>query len=103
MAEIGFKLEVEKLVREAKRNCLMCYGRARLRPTDNEKNNALSSAQKMYSLFGDRYNELRKEDGSVEAIRISQEYKRICLDAVDACKACDKSVDCINRHMSRIK
>jgi predicted ATPase len=103
MVEAEFKFQIEKLLKNAKRNCLLCYGRARLRPTDAEKNTALKAAEAMYSMFGNRYNELRRLDYPVESIRTSQEYKRICLDALDACKACDKSVDYINRHMSQIK
>ncbi|MDD5163260.1 MAG: hypothetical protein PHD95_03570 [Candidatus ainarchaeum sp.] len=103
MVEVQFRFEIDKLLKNAKRNCLLCYGRARLRPTDNERNLALKSAESMYSMFGERYNELRRQDYPVESIRTSQEYKRICLDALDACKTCDKSVDYINRHLSQIR
>ncbi|MDD5148414.1 MAG: hypothetical protein PHH08_03030 [Candidatus ainarchaeum sp.] len=103
MSDVEFRLQIEKLLKEAKRNCLLCYGRARLRPTEKERDIALRNALAMYSLFGEHFNQLRRQDASVEAIRTSQEYKRVCLDAADACKSCEKDVDSINRFLTKIK
>ncbi|HLD58998.1 MAG TPA: hypothetical protein VI977_05205 [archaeon] len=103
MLQMEFQLQADKLLRDAKRNCLLCYGRARLRSTDNERTIAFKAAETMYRLFEERYNALRRSDAPTESLQKALEFKRLCLDAMDSCKACDKTVDYINRHISRIK
>ncbi|MBN1940783.1 MAG: hypothetical protein JW772_01220 [Candidatus Diapherotrites archaeon] len=103
MADANINMQIERLFRDAKRNCLFCYGRARLRDTETEKNIALGKVEEMRELFEGKYNSLRKADASTEAIQRALENKRICMDAVDTCKNCDKRVDRLNRELGKIK
>jgi len=103
MSDMGLKTQIEKLLKDAKRNCVFCYGRARLRNTDAEKNQAQNSVKKMQKLYEDNYTSLRKEDAPADWIQKSLDNKRVCMDAIDACNKCDKTVDTLNRQLLKIR
>jgi hypothetical protein len=103
MADIDYHAQFARLMKDAKRNCLFCYGRSRLRNTDNERDTAMAKIKEMYRLFDDYYNEARRKDAAVQYIKKALENKRLCLDAVDACRGCDRTIDHINRQVMKFE
>jgi len=103
MAGKDDKEKVRQWIAEAKRKCIMCNGRRKLRPTDTERNKAFELVEKLYNYFLFEFNELRRTDAPIEAINLSRENKGICLNAMDSCNKCDKEIDRINREMNRLK
>ena len=93
---------MKELIKSAKRNCLFCMGRSRLRDTGQERKLAYSAVERLYKHYIDLFNYLRKEDASLEEINKTKENKYVCLDAMDLCKKCDKSVDQINRAVNKL-
>lgn len=103
MIGMGMQTETEKLIKTAKRNCMFCYGRARLRDTEAERKQAQNSVKQMQELYEENYNDLRKQDAPADWIQKNLENKRVCMDALDACDKCDKTVDLLNRQLIKIR
>jgi len=91
------------LIEAARKNCVMCMGRSRLRNTDKEKQAALDAVKELKHLFEKQYNHLRKVDADSGSIQKALQNKRKCMDAIDACNGCDKQVDRINRALRGLK
>jgi hypothetical protein len=75
----------------AKRSCNRCFSQQNFKPSIEERGIALSSTKKLTNLFRDKFDELRKNDESVEDINSAKHAKTLCLDAIDACATCNKS------------
>jgi len=87
----------------ARRNCSLCKGRSRLRPVETEKKNVQDGLKNLVEFFNDQFNHLRKEDADVVDISNAIENKRLCMDLLEECQACDKEVDIVNRRMGELK
>jgi len=88
---------VKTKISGAKRNCVLCCGRWRLRPVEKEKGAVLDSIRYLVTFFDGKYNELRGKDASGEEITAAIENKRFCMDLLEKCQRCSKDVDTVNR------
>jgi hypothetical protein len=74
----------------AKRSCMLCHTYRNLKPSVDQKEMALTSAQKAYDALRIAFDELRAEDADVEKLEKVKAAKVLCLDSIDACNSCDK-------------
>jgi len=88
---------VKTKISGAKRNCILCCGRWRLRPVEKEKGAVLDAIRYLVTFFDGKYNELRRKDASGEEITAAIENKRFCMDLLEKCQRCSKDVDTVNR------
>ena len=95
--------EANALISNARKSCLMCSSRRRLRHTEKERESARNSLQGLYRLLLREFDELRKEDASTEEVAGISSRRRKCLDLMDECDSCSKEVDYINRGLLRLK
>ena len=95
--------EAAMLMRLARRNCLLCSSRRKLRLTEKERENARASLENLYRFLLRQFDELRKTDVSVEEVTEISRRRRVCLDLLDECNACDKEIDHINRGLLNLK
>ena len=102
MIEYSAEEQIQKSISTAKRNCLLCMGRARLRPGD-ERNTALGAVKKLVELYDGQFDNFRAKDADAVYIQKALANKRHCMDIVDLCDSCDKQVDKINRELNKIK
>lgn len=86
-----------------RRNCSLCKGRSRLRPVETERKNVQDGLKNLVEFFNDQFNHLRKEDAEALDISNAIENKRLCMDLLEECQACDKEVDIVNRRMGELK
>lgn len=93
----------QQLIDAAKKNCTLCMGRSRLRPTDKEKQAALAAVRELKLHYEQQFNSFRKQDSDATSIQNALQNKRKCLDAIDACNSCDKQVDRIARMVKELK
>ena len=101
--EINQKEEELKTV--VKKSCMLCMGRAHL-ATDRgtpEKEAVLNGLDKLYNLYEEKFNQLRREDAEVEDIKNSGDNKRFILDTIAVCSGCDREVDRANRALNDLK
>ncbi|MCX6798924.1 MAG: hypothetical protein NTW59_02385 [Candidatus Diapherotrites archaeon] len=91
--------DVRTKVSGAKRNCVLCCGRWRLRPVEKEKGAVQASLRDMVGYFDGKFNDLRKADASGDDIKAAIENKRFCMDLLEKCQGCNKDVDLVNRHL----
>ncbi len=86
-----------------KRHCMLCKGRSRLRPVEAETTKVRSSLENMIDFFNDQFNDLRKADAETFEINQAIANKRLCMDLLEECQACDKEIDRVNRGLNKIK
>ena len=88
-----------------KKNCMLCMGRAHLASNRGspEKESVLVGLDKIYKLYEDKFNQLRKEDAEVYDIKNSGDNKRFILDTLAVCKGCDREIDRVNRALNDLK
>ncbi|MEK6972638.1 MAG: hypothetical protein AABW72_01180 [archaeon] len=90
-------------IRAAKRNCLLCHARKSIKNKDDEKAKAVDGVLELQNFYAELHNRMRRDDSSSAEMNLAIENKMTCRDVMDECKTCDKSVDCINRGLTRIK
>jgi hypothetical protein len=95
--------ELSDRVAFAKRNCVLCKGRSRLRPVETERKNAQDGLKSLVESFNAQFNQLRHEDAETQAINNAIENKRLCMDILEQCQACDKEVDIVNRRLGELR
>lgn len=95
----------EELKTGVKKNCMLCMGRAHLSLNRGapEKENVLGGLDKLYNLYEDKFNQLRREDAEVDDIKNSGDNKRFILDTIAVCSGCDREVDRANRALNDLK
>lgn len=97
----------EELVSEKvvflKKHCMLCKGRSRLRSTEPERQQMQNGLKNLVEFFHIQYNALRREDADTIDINNAIENKRLCMDLLDECEKCDKSVDLVNRGLNKVK
>ncbi len=86
----------EQLVMQAKRKCLLCFGRKDLFE-GNEKSQVQEILEKLIAHYENLYNELRAKNAQASDIKKALELKRFCMDLKQKCNACNKEVDIVNR------
>jgi len=74
----------------AKRSCNRCFAQKGFRPSNEDKEIALKNTKSAAELYRNKFDELRKNDDTVEKINIVKYSKTLCLDAIDACEKCNK-------------
>lgn len=83
--------EIVSTIDTAKRSCNRCFSQQNFKPSIEDKEIALRTIKKAVELYRDQFDELRKNDASVEEINKSKYSKTLCLDAIDACTNCSKA------------
>ena len=86
-----------------KKNCMLCKGRSRLRNSEPEKQQVQNGLKNLVEFFHSQYNALRREDAKASDINNAIENKRLCMDLLDECEKCDKSVDLVNRGLNKAR
>jgi len=81
---------INSTVDTAKRSCNRCFAQKGFRPNDEDKDIAIKNTKSAAELFRNKFDELRKNDGTVEQINSVKYSKTLCLDAIDACNKCNK-------------
>lgn len=74
----------------AKRNCMLCHTYKNIKPSEEQKEMALSSTRKAYDTLKVAFEELRLDDAGMDKLDKVRAAKVLCLDAIDACGMCDK-------------
>lgn len=97
------KEKVSERIAFIKRNCMLCKGRSRLRPVEEEKGKVKTGLENLINFFQDQFNGLRKEDAQVQEINNAIENKRKCMDLIEECDSCNKEIDRVNRGLNKIK
>lgn len=93
---------MKDLVANAKRNCLMCSSRHRLKDTKAEKEIVQDSVKQLTAYYASQYDQLRRDNFSAEEIQAANEKRRKCMDLLQVCQSCDKEVDRVNRELVKI-
>ena len=83
-------VEINSSLETAKRSCNRCFAQKSFRPNMEDKAIALNSTKNAAEKFRNEFDELRKNDESVERINAAKYSKTLCLDAIDACEGCNK-------------
>ncbi|MDD3083638.1 MAG: hypothetical protein PHP82_01310 [Candidatus ainarchaeum sp.] len=88
----------------ARRACSRCYAHKTFRPNENDKENSKRAVERARLLLKKAFDEKRlEEETTVEQINALKEAKMLCLDALEACKNCDKERPRIKELLSSIK
>ncbi|MFA6268482.1 MAG: hypothetical protein WCW13_03330 [archaeon] len=74
----------------AKRNCMLCHTYKNIKPSEDQKEMALTSTKKAYDALREAFDALRVEDAELDKLDKVRAAKVLCLDAIDACGTCDK-------------
>jgi len=82
--------EISSVLDTSKRSCNRCFSQQSFRPNSEDKAIALRYTKNAAEKFRNKFDELRKNDGSVEQINSAKYSKTLCLDAIDACAGCNK-------------
>ncbi len=93
-----------RLVKSIKRSCLLCHARRAFHRSKNpEKEIVQASLSALAEIYENKFNALRRKNSTPEKIQAALANKRLVLDAIDTCRACDMQVDRGNRAMSELK
>lgn len=92
------------IIHTIKRSCLMCSTYKGFSPvkSDQSRNKVLDNLDKLESIYSNLYDELRRQDAEVSDIKKAKSNKILCMDSVDTCKACDRSIDRVNRMLMKL-
>lgn len=98
-------MATEKLVGEIKKNCKMCNTYRLRKPNDfSAKQLVQAHLSELQQHFAERQQFLRRtEDANSYQSQAAQDNRFFCRDLIDECKACDRSVDRINRQIAKLK
>ncbi len=103
MVELTNEELVSDKVAFLKRHCMLCKGRSRLRSSEPERQNVQKGLKNLVEFFHTKFNALRREDAEAGDINNAIENKRRCMDLLEECEKCDKSVDLVNRGVNKIR
>jgi len=103
MSTVTNKEKASERIVFIKRNCMLCKGRSRLRPVEDEKGKVMTGLKNLVNFYQDQFNDLRKNDAPVQDINNAIENKRACMDLIEECDSCDKEIDRVNRGLNKIK
>ena len=85
------KTNYQEAIDTAKRACSRCQAHKTFNPNEDEREIAHKAAKRAHTLLNETFNEIRKkEETTYEQIEDLKTAKRLCLDACDECKICDK-------------
>jgi len=82
---------------------MLCHTYRNFRPSDDQKEMALTSTRKAYDALKIAFEELRAEDISVDKLEKVRAAKVLCLDSIDSCNTCDKQRPRIKEILMDIK
>jgi hypothetical protein len=102
MAEQTNEEKMSSRVSFIKRNCSLCKARSRLRPAEGERKQVRTGLENLIGFFQNQFNALRREDAPTGKISNAIGNKRLCMDLLEECGACDKEVDLVNRGLNKI-
>lgn len=102
MAEKSNEERLAGRVSFIKRNCSLCKARSRLRPAETERSNVRTGLNNLVEFFQSQFNSLRRSDAPAGKINTAIENKRLCMDLLEECQACDKEIDRVNRGLNRL-
>ena len=93
------ELNIEKLVKDTKKNCLLCVSYKGFRPekSDGAMHVVQANLEAMVDYYNMKYDEFRTHDESTDKILKTKDNKVTCLDALHTCKGCNKEYDKVNR------
>jgi hypothetical protein len=74
----------------AKRNCMLCHSYRNLKPSAEQKEMAQTSTRRAYDALREAFEIMRVNDSPIDKLDKIRAAKVLCLDAIDACEACDK-------------
>ena len=103
MAKLTNEEKVSEKIAFLKKNCNLCKGRSRLRSSEPERLTAKKCLENMVDFYRDQFNGLRREDAEIVDINNAMDNKRLCMDLLEECEACDKEIDRVNRGLNKIK
>jgi hypothetical protein len=103
MVELSNAEKASEKVSQVKRNCTFCKARSRLRPKEEEREKVKAGLQNLVAFYNEQYNDLRRKDAPVSRINAAIENKRLCMDLLEECNACDKEIDRVNRGLNKIR
>jgi len=84
--------ELVESINTAKRCCNRCHIQKTFKENDIEKELAQKACKRCIDLFREEFDiRRRNEQTTNEQIETLKTAKIICLDALDSCKACDRS------------
>ncbi len=96
--------ELADSISTAKRSCSRCNLQKMMRKNEEDKENAIRASRNAYEVLKRHFEEKRrKEETTPEQLRAIKEGKALCLDAIDACKECDKERPRIKEILETIK
>lgn len=81
----------------------MCHTYRNLSPKEDYQSMAQDSTKNACNELRRIINELRQNDAPTEQIDKAREIKALCLDAIDACKSCNKERPKIKEALIRVK
>ncbi|MFH0954543.1 MAG: hypothetical protein V1777_00355 [Candidatus Micrarchaeota archaeon] len=98
-------MPIESHVAEIKKNCKMCNTYRLRKPGDlSAKTQVQKDLFELQTRFSNRQQFLRRtEDANANQSQMAQDNRFYCRDLIDECKACDRSVDAINRKIGKLK
>lgn len=96
--------EIKSSIDTAKRACSRCFSHKTFNPKEEDKEIAQKSTKRAYELINQTFDKKRREEETtLEQINILKTAKRVCLDAIDDCKSCDKEQPRIRQKLIDIK
>ena len=92
-------LNVEKIVKDMKKNCLLCVSYKGFRPekSDGAMQVVRANLETLVDYYNLKYDEFRSHDASADKILKTKDNKILCLDALQTCRGCNKEFDKVNR------
>lgn len=98
------KTEISNSLDTARRACSRCSSHKTFRPNEEDKEIAIKSVKNAHKLLNEAFDEVRRKDETtIDQINDLKTAKRICLDAIDACKDCNKEQPKIRQIIMDIK
>ncbi|MEI7961800.1 MAG: hypothetical protein WCI04_05705 [archaeon] len=84
------KSKLTQFFESSKRNCMLCHTYRNLQPSSDHKEMAITTTKRAYEALKEAFEVLRTENAVIENLEKVRAAKVLCLDAIDACGACDK-------------
>ncbi len=96
--------EIRSSLETAKRACSRCNAHRTFRPSDEDREIAYKSCRRAHELLNTEFDEMRRRDETTnEQLKTLKEAKKICLDAADACKTCNKEQPLVRQMLIDLK
>ena len=84
------KTDLSMCFDSAKRNCMLCHSYRNLRPSESQKEMAVTAVKRSYDELKEAFEALRAKDAELEKLDKVRAAKVLCLDSIDACETCDR-------------